>query len=52
MIRTISEEAKLEFTIMATAGLSGVLTTLEKVVDEVDKNLTLEGWRLITQANT
>jgi len=52
MIETISEEAKLEFTIIATGGLSGILTPLEKVFDEVDKNLTLEGLRLITQANT
>jgi type III pantothenate kinase len=52
MIKTISTEAQLDFRVIATGGLSGVLTPLEKVFDEVDRNLTLEGLRLITQANT
>jgi type III pantothenate kinase len=52
MIKTISTEAQLDFRVIATGGLSGVLTPLQKVFDEVDKNLTLEGLRLITQANT
>jgi type III pantothenate kinase len=52
MLETISQEAKLEFKIIATGGLSAVLTPLEKTFDEVDRNLTLEGLRLITEANT
>jgi type III pantothenate kinase len=52
MIETISEEARLDFKVIATGGLSAVLTPLEKVFDEVDRNLTLEGLRLITLANS
>jgi type III pantothenate kinase len=52
MIETISEEAQLDFKVIATGGLSAVLTPLEKVFDEVDRNLTLEGLRLITLANS
>ncbi|MDG1277047.1 MAG: type III pantothenate kinase [Algoriphagus sp.] len=52
MLETISQEAKLEFKVIATGGLSAVLTPLEKIFDEVDRNLTLEGLRLITEANT
>ncbi len=51
MIELISDEAKLEFWVIATGGLSAVLSPLEKVFDEVDRNLTLEGLRLITLAN-
>ena len=52
MLETISQEAKLEFKIIATGGLSAVLTPLEKDFDVIDRNLTLEGLRLITEANT
>lgn len=52
MIETISTEAQLDFRIIATGGLSAVLSPLDQVFDEVDKNLTLEGLRLITQANS
>lgn len=51
MIETIAQETKLEFKIIATGGLSAILTPLEKTFDEVDRNLTLEGLRLITEAN-
>ncbi|MDF2156628.1 type III pantothenate kinase [Algoriphagus sp. CAU 1675] len=52
MIEIIEKEANLNFRIVATGGLSAILTTLEKEFDEVDKNLTLEGLRLITLANS
>jgi type III pantothenate kinase len=52
MIEAIREETKLDFTIVATGGLSSILTNLKEVFDEVDKNLTLEGLRLITEENT
>ncbi|MEB2783346.1 type III pantothenate kinase [Algoriphagus persicinus] len=51
MIETISLETKIEFTVIATGGLAEILTPLEKVFDEIDGNLTLEGLRLITLAN-
>jgi type III pantothenate kinase len=52
MLEIIGQEAQLEFKIIATGGLSAVLTPLDKLFDEVDRNLTLEGLRLITEANT
>lgn len=52
MIEAIEAETKLKFTIIATGGLAAILTTLEKNFDEVDRNLTLEGLRLITEANS
>ncbi|MEN2282821.1 type III pantothenate kinase [Algoriphagus sp. SE2] len=52
MIDTIEKETKAEYQIVATGGLSTVLTPLAEVFDEIDKNLTLEGLRLITKANT
>lgn len=51
MIEAIVEETNLQFTVVATGGLAAILTTLEKTFDEVDRNLTLEGLRLITEAN-
>jgi len=51
MIEIIEAETDLKFIIIATGGLSAILTTLEKTFDEVDRNLTLEGLRLITEAN-
>ncbi|MEB2778833.1 type III pantothenate kinase [Algoriphagus sp. C2-6-M1] len=51
IIETISLETKIEFTVIATGGLAEILTPLEKVFDEIDRNLTLEGLRLITLAN-
>ncbi|HSF53137.1 MAG TPA: type III pantothenate kinase [Algoriphagus sp.] len=52
MIEAIEAETKLKFTIIATGGLAAILTPLEKTFDEVDRNLTLEGLRLITEANS
>lgn len=52
MIETIEKETKAKYQIVATGGLSAVLTPLAEVFDEIDKNLTLEGLRLITEANT
>ncbi|SEG15133.1 type III pantothenate kinase [Algoriphagus boritolerans] len=52
MIEAIEEETKLKFTIIATGGLAAILTTLENTFDEVDRNLTLEGLRLISEANS
>ncbi|WP_192347381.1 type III pantothenate kinase [Algoriphagus sp. Y33] len=51
MLETISLETNMKFTVIATGGLAEILTPLEKVFDEIDRNLTLEGLRLITQAN-
>jgi type III pantothenate kinase len=52
MIEAIEAETNLKFTIIATGGLAAILTTLEKTFDEVNRNLTLEGLRLITESNT
>jgi len=52
MIEEIETETGLKFTIIATGGLAAILTTLEKTFDEIDRNLTLEGLRLITEANS
>ena len=52
MIEAIQAETGLKFSIIATGGLAAILTTLEKTFDEVDRNLTLEGLRLITEANS
>lgn len=52
MIETMTAETGLKFIIVATGGLAAILTTLEKTFDEIDRNLTLEGLRLITEANT
>lgn len=52
MIETIKAETRLDFTIVATGGLSAILTPLKDTFDEIDRNLTLEGLRLITEANS
>lgn len=52
MIEAMEAETNMEFTIVATGGLAAILTTLEQTFDEVDRNLTLEGLRLITEANS
>lgn len=51
MIETIIAETKLDFTIVATGGLAAILTPLKDTFDDIDRNLTLEGLRLITEAN-
>jgi type III pantothenate kinase len=52
MLEAIRNETELNFTVVATGGLSSILTSLEGVFDEVDRNLTLEGLRLITESNS
>ena len=52
MIETIKAETKLNFTIVATGGLAAILTPLKDTFDDIDRNLTLEGLRLITEANS
>lgn len=51
MLEAIRKETGLEFTVLATGGLSSILTNVQDEFDEVDRNLTLEGLRLITEAN-
>lgn len=52
MLETIQKEIGHQCRIIATGGLSSILTTLEDAFEVVDRNLTLEGIRIITQANT
>ncbi len=52
MLEAIISETGKKFTIIATGGLSAIITPLEIVFDEIDRNLTLEGLRLITELNT
>ncbi len=52
MLEAIRLETGLTFTVFATGGLSSILTNLEGVFDAVDRNLTLDGLRLITEANS
>ena len=51
MLETIRKEAQLDFKVVATGGLSEILTSLEQEFDTIDKNLTLEGLRLMTLSN-
>ncbi|GGZ20909.1 type III pantothenate kinase [Echinicola pacifica] len=48
MLSSIRSELPLDFKVIATGGLSKILTTLKSDFDMVDQNLTLEGVRLIT----
>lgn len=52
MLEAIERETQQNFQVIATGGLSSVLTPLAEVFEEIDKNLTLQGLRLITEANT
>jgi type III pantothenate kinase len=52
MLETIQKELGYECRVIATGGLSSILTTLQDSFEVVDRNLTLEGIRLITLANT
>lgn len=52
MLEAIQLETGLKCTIIATGGLSSILTNLDGVFDTVDRNLTLDGLRLITEANS
>jgi type III pantothenate kinase len=51
MLEAIQVETGLAVTVVATGGLSSILTTLEGTFDAVDRNLTLDGLRLITETN-
>lgn len=52
MIESIKEELpKEDFKIIATGGLSSILKNLKEHADVIDRDLTLEGIRLITEAN-
>lgn len=50
IVRAIDEERGVRFKRIATGGLSGVLHPLNEEFDVVDKNLTLNGIRLIGEA--
>ncbi|MFD2200517.1 type III pantothenate kinase [Shivajiella indica] len=52
MLDTIQKELGHQCRIVATGGLSSILTTLQDSFELVDRNLTLEGIRLITLANS
>lgn len=52
MLEAIENETRQKFQVIATGGLSAVLTPLVEVFKEIDRNLTLEGLRLITEANS
>lgn len=51
MLQTINQELGRTCKVIATGGLSTILTPLEDCFDRVDKNLTLYGIMLITEAN-
>ena len=52
MLEAIENETQQKFQVIATGGLSSVLTPLAEVFEEIDRNLTLEGLKLITEANS
>jgi len=53
MIESIKEELpQVSFKIVATGGLSSILVNLKETFDVLDRDLTLEGIRLITENNT
>lgn len=51
MLATIKEELGQDCKVIATGGLSQILTPLEGTFDQVDRNLTLTGIKLITEVN-
>jgi type III pantothenate kinase len=51
MLTTIKEELGKECKVIATGGLAEILTPLKNSFDCVDRNLTLDGIKLITEAN-
>lgn len=51
MLETMQKEIAIPCHIIATGGLSTILTTLQDSFEVVDRNLTLEGIRLITLTN-
>ncbi|PRY89270.1 type III pantothenate kinase [Mongoliibacter ruber] len=52
MLETMQQEIGKPCHVIATGGLSSILTTLKDTFESVDRNLTMEGIRLITQGNT
>lgn len=51
MLEAIKNELARDFHVIATGGLSKILTNLEGGFDKIDKNLTLKGIKLITEKN-
>lgn len=51
MLAEIEDELGYSSKIIATGGLSSIISNLQSRFDMVDRNLTLEGIRLITNAN-
>jgi type III pantothenate kinase len=51
MIQTIQKELNCSCKIIATGGLSSILTHLKEDFDQIDRNITLKGIKLITEAN-
>jgi len=49
LIGKIKEEMGQELNVIATGGLSGVIPALASEFDELDRNLTLEGMRLVVE---
>jgi type III pantothenate kinase len=51
MIQTIQQELGYTCKVIATGGLSSILTHLQEDFQQIDRNLTLEGIKIITEAN-
>ncbi|MDN3669244.1 type III pantothenate kinase [Echinicola jeungdonensis] len=51
MLSSIRAEIPLEFKVIATGGLSAILTQLKEEFDVIDKELTLNGIKLIAEKN-
>lgn len=51
MLHSIKKELGKDCKVMATGGLAEILTPLKNSFDCVDRNLTLDGIKLITEAN-
>jgi type III pantothenate kinase len=49
MIDRVKTERQGDVKVIATGGLSSILTPLEQYFDEVNKLITLEGLRLIAE---
>ncbi len=51
MLKTIQQELEYSCQVVATGGLSSILTHLKEDFDQIDRNLTLTGIKIITEAN-
>ena len=49
MIHQIKKEVGHDCMVLATGGLSSILTPLQDEFDEVDKSLTLNGLKIISE---